>query len=356
MRLLVPETAVFGDPLGRMLFLSALIVWLVLVVPATIGLKRACEHRFEYLRGILPDEALKLYREQWFPSVSEANTTQHFRGLYLVTCRRRHWGAALAFALLLALALLFLVHAAWASIYERQGLSPVYASALAGGVAWVFFDQLARIRRRDFTADDVASHILRLVISMPLGVALTAIMKDEGAVPVAFLLGAFPTNALFKYARRVADRRLQLGDTPSTEAAFQLEVLQGVGRPQAERYAEEGIQSVLQLAYSDPIDATVRTNYELDYVTDCVSQALLWTYTADKLHEVQMLGLRGAVEAYNLREQLASSDSAEQQIAEENLREIAKALGVTESTAQRILYEVANDPYAQFICNVWSLR
>jgi hypothetical protein len=29
---------------------------------------------------------------------------------------------------------------------------------------------------------------------------------------------------------------------------------------------------------SDPIDLTIRTNYDSNYVLDCVSQALMWIY------------------------------------------------------------------------------
>ena len=45
-----------------------------------------------------------------------------------------------------------------------------------------------------------------------------------------------------------------------------------------ERYKDEGITTICGLAYADPIDLTIRTNFDFNYVVDCVSQALMWIY------------------------------------------------------------------------------
>lgn len=345
------------DWIGGGPFVCAVVIWVILTLPATIGVARSCRNRFEYLVAILPKDALKFYFEQWHPGVHGQEAQEaYFRRLYLTRCRRRHFVAAFAFSGLLLASLGYLAHFAQTWLHHgADGRLSVVASGLAGGVAFVFTDQLARMRRRDFRAEDVGSHALRLFVSVPFAGALAAVFQGDLGVFVGFAVGAFPTSTLFRYARRVVDRKLQLGDSNNDQAAFALEVLQGVGRPQAERLAEEGIQSVLQLAYTDPIELAVRTSYDLDYITDCVSQALLWTYTTSNLARVQALGLRGAIEVANLVKQLLH-EPEKRAAAEGTLKGMQSALELDKFAVSRIIDEVSADPYACFIVRLWDIK
>lgn len=346
-----------ADWIGHGPTACAVVIWVILTLPATLGVARACRSRFEYLCAVLPKDALGFYFEQWHPAIRNQQAQEaHFRQLYLVRCQRRHFVAAFAFSGLLFASLGYLVHFAetWLHHGADAQLS-VVASGLAGGVAFVFTDQLARMRRRDFKAEDVGGHALRLFISVPFAAALATVFKDDLGILVGFGVGAFPTATLFRYARRIVDRKLQLGDSNDDQAAFALEALQGVGRPQAERLAEEGIQSVLQLAYTDPIELAVRTSYDFDYITDCVSQALLWTYTTNHLPKIQALGLRGAVEVANLQEQILHEPNKKAAV-EGTLRGMQSALEVDEFAVRRIIDEVTADPYACFIVRLWDIK
>ena len=339
------------------LIVGASVVWLIMTIPATIGIHVTARHQYQHLLEALPREALQRYFELWLPGDASRDRTASFRKRFTRRYVAMHWVRATAFGVFLAMVLAFLCE--WATEW-LAGTSPhgctVLSAALGGGVSWVFYDQVVRVRHRDYSTHDVAAHLFRLAAAGPLGLALSAVFQDSLAVSSAFLLGTFPTNTLVKYARRIADRRFALGDENSKETAYSLEALQGISRTQAERFDEERVQSVLQLAYADAIDLTIRTNYDFDYVTDCVSQALLWTYTARRFAEVQALGIRGAVEASNLQAALDSGEPGVAEDARATLRSLSAVLELEEAAARRILNEVTWDPYSEFIVNVWGMK
>ena len=74
--------------------------------------------------------------------------------------------------------------------------------------------------------------------------------------------------------------------------------MQSIGKSNAERFKDEGVTTISGLAYADPIDLTIRTNFDFNYVVDCVSQALMWIYFGKKKDYAKLfpLSLRGAQE------------------------------------------------------------
>ena len=117
------------------------------------------------------------------------------------------------------------------------------------------------------------------------------------------MLGAFPTGTLFTIARRLASTQLGVADDPQGQG-LELEQLQSISKTNAERFYDEGIATIVQLAYTDPIDLTIRTNFDFTYVVDCFSQALLWIYFTDKSKGLAMYSLRGAQEVSSLMNSL----------------------------------------------------
>lgn len=332
------------------LVFASIFLWVFATLPA-FGLSAARRARLDYVLDVLPKATIEGYCRMWIQSTVGDGTAAPaaFKQKYAASYgRRRHfWMIAYAALNFLVVVSLGTTIAAWLKRPSSLQLPPIVASALIGGMMWCIWDQLVRLRNRDFSEGDVANYVYRIVLSAPLGLALSSLVKEDLAVPLAFGLGAFPTTTLLKYGRRAVDRRLNLGDSAAADAAhLSLEALQGIDRPQAERFADEGIRGVLQLAYSDPIDLTIRTNFDLDYVTDCISQALLWTYTTKKLEDVQRLGMRGAVEVRNLLDQVEDPKQKLQPEANENFAEIAKTLDVTPGTLARIVREIVSDLYA----------
>lgn len=186
-----------------------------------------------------------------------------------------------------------------------------------------------------------------------MGFSFSAILNEPLGVPFAFFLGTFPANTLYVYGRRFVDQKLGIGEQ-NVAGKSELEQLQGINRTEVERFQEEGILNILQLAYTNPVDLTFRTNFEFNYVVDCISQALLWLYLGEHGAKLRVRGLRNAQDVYILFERLKSKDAREKKTAEQTLASTAAALGLREEELRHALINVAQDPYTEFICNVWG--
>ena len=252
---------------------------------------------------------------------------------------------------------------AWASIEIGPGtdLRALTASALAGAFVWVISDELDRLRKRDFTTSDVYYYVFRILLAIPFAWALSRATIDgklldlPAVIPLAFFLGAFPTSTLFTIARRIGSQMLKLGDDQET-GDLELEKLQSIGKTNAERFKDEGIATITALAYADPIDLTIRTNFDLSYVVDCVSQALAWIYFGmnDQYDELMGLSLRGAQEIYSLILDASDSvDSEKKARALQTILDAAAALKIPPDAFRSSLDQIAEDPYTKFLTNIW---
>jgi hypothetical protein len=233
---------------------------------------------------------------------------------------------------------------------QIESLHGLTASALAGAFVWVISDEIDRLRRRDFTSSDVYYYIFRILLAIPFSWALTRLQYTlQVGIPVAFFLGAFPTTTLFTAARRIAGQQLKLGESPS--GILELEKLQSVGKDNAERFKDEGITTIVQLAYADPVDLTIRTNFDFNYVVDCVGQALLWIYICPS-QELYQLSIRSAHEVAWLMRSL--DDPAEQPIAQATLAAVAAKLNLSQEALRTTFVQIAEDPYTEFLVEVWE--
>ena len=119
--------------------------------------------------------------------------------------------------------------------------------------------------------------------------------------------------------------------------------------------------TILQLAYSDPVDLTIRTGYSFSYVIDCCSQALAWLRFENNLTKMRKYGIRGAQEIITFVNELnrATEQSTEvmdekQKRAEITLTVLATELNLDKTALNRALEEIAFDPYSQFLNDIWQ--
>jgi hypothetical protein len=265
---------------------------------------------------------------------------------------------------LLAVSVFLLVLVSWTVLFwlreeskHQLVLPPIAVAAVAGAYMWVLHDFIRRIQERDLVPTNLFWASFRLLVSAPLGFAVTTIFRDEVGVAIAVLLGAFPTRTLFTIARRSVRSKLNLGDSPE-ERSYELEALQGIVRIQAERFSDEGVESILQLAYSDPIDLTMRTNFSFSYVVDCCSQALAWLYFGQDLAKMWRFGIRGGQEIFNIISEIDSPDKSKTRVkaqTKECLEEISKQIEMDRELLERTMREIAEDPYTLFLCDVWCM-
>ena len=116
----------------------------------------------------------------------------------------------------------------------------------------------------------------------------------------------------------------------------------------------EDISSIVQLAYYDPIQLTMRSNLPFNAVVDLVSQALAWVYIENKIQILRGYGLRGAYELRGLCEDLESGDANAKRNAQNILPLVAQALGISEDQMWYVIHQIAYDPYTDFIYRTWS--
>ena len=337
------------------------------VLPVNLYLFTGWKVRRDKLISYLNIEALKVYYQEFpWTNSDQTDLSARFREQFAYLYGRRHYILPIVLFIVLSA---FGVWAVGSTVEVWRGVAPhgfrlqtPTIFAILGGFVWCVSDELSRIVSRDLNPGDVYNWSFRLLLAVPFGYALAMVAKDDLAAPVAFFMGAFPTTTLMLIARRIAVQKLNLGDQQAA-TKLELEILQCVGRSDAEAFQDEGIDTISALAWTDPVDLTVRTNFDFNYVLDCMSQALLYVYFEEKTRSLFKLSVRGAQEAISLMNGLqgvcvpyddTQPLSNEQKTAKATLQAIASILGISDAAVYSTLDQVAADPYAKMISKVWK--
>jgi hypothetical protein len=339
--------------------LACWIGWAVLLLPAVMYLY-SWRIRRKFLQDLFSPETITLYYRQFFPFSpdSQLSEQERFKRDFDRLYGRRHYVLPLfLLALLSGLGMWVTARSvgAWLGLITTiKPFSHVVISAFLGAYAWVLYDQFGRFRTGDLTVHDLYNGVYRFLIAIPLGLSLATLSNVQAAAGVAFLLSAFPTATLFKISRRLASKTLGLGEAEEA-GQLELEKLQCVSRTNAERYLEEGVSSIAELAWANPIDLAIRTNREFNFVVDSISQALLWVYLEDKVKKLYPLSLRGAQEVRTFLDDLDdSTNPAKQQLALQSLKKAASLMELDEEAFKYTLLVVKEDPYAEFLSAIWG--
>jgi hypothetical protein len=126
----------------------------------------------------------------------------------------------------------------------------------------------------------------------------------------------------------------------------------------AERFYDEGITTIAELAWTDPVDLAVRTNFDFNYVIDCMGQALLAVYMGEAIRKLGPFSLRAAQEAasmvYDVGNDIDSANPTPYETsARQALSQAAAVLQLDRKTLYYTLSVVAEDPYTKFLWEIW---
>jgi len=380
----------FADPPEFGLLIAAFImVAMAVLLPIPHFLWRAWPYRRDTFMSQFSEGSVKSYFELFFPSLLEKRSVKEgdYKNI-LLEHYNRAYGCRLFIVCYAIFMFLVLVGLGWITITiginlkilnNKYPLPPMAVSAFMGGVMWVMFDQVRRCRSYDFTHHDVNGFIFRIVIAIPLGYSLTGLLANDVGVPAAFLLGAFPTNDLLSLVRRKIVKRFDIEETKDT-AEKELMDLQGVNTKHYERFRDENINSILQIAYADPIDLSIRTNLNFAFIMDLKSQALLWIYVEKNIDLFREFSLRGAQEVSSLMEaakgrahpEASAEINAQAKLeADKTIDCLAKCLSqklkddfkkehqceigidIERECLLQILEQVAFDPHTEFLVLLW---
>lgn len=245
----------------------------------------------------------------------------------------------------------------WLELREKTpgSLPHLAVVAFAGAYVFVVYRQIGAAFSQQLVPGDLMRSALRLAMAIPMGYAVAGLFKEAMALPLVFILGVFPLGDTVRILRRIAIKKYEIGDSPTggEESELQRE-LQGVDQRTAERFANQGVTTLLQLAYRDPIKLMISTNLEFSYVIDCISQALLRLYLGEGIDKTRRFGLRGAQEAKNLYDDLDSEDAKTAKAARTIFQRCASELDMKLEELIAVVVEVAKDPYTEFIHELWT--
>ncbi|MGA3068299.1 MAG: hypothetical protein ABSF29_15750 [Tepidisphaeraceae bacterium] len=300
---------------------AAGLAWLLAIVPVLyyLGSNSGWKMRKQRILLSFKESALDKYYKLYFPARKKlvADNAATFEADYRKYYGRKHFVVpVILLSLISAIGLWGAAQTTLVWLGASAGLKALPAmavSSIMGAYTWVIYDQLRRLRSGDFARGDVGNAAFRFVIAVPFGYAL-GVFDPTFGVGLAFLVGVFPTRTLFTFGRRLFNQQFKMGEAGS-KGTSELEQLQNVGRTVAERFQDEGITTIAQLAWNDPIDMTIRTNLDFNFVVDCMSQSLLAIYVGSDLQKLAKYSLRGAQEVTALLDALkgsADGDSDEQ--------------------------------------------
>jgi hypothetical protein len=357
----------YGILIWSVCLVSWALVWLPALVHLSMTWYRGRNRVFKQLR----DQEIRLYYRYFAPTEmpKDVPPARHFERYFAHVYGRRRYVIPLALLLVVS-GCGFCATAGTILIWQGAGpywikpatgaaammvLPGIAVASFLGAFTWVVTDQLQRLRRGDLTQHDVAVCVLRLLVAIPFGYAFSSWATESFGVPLAFLLGTFPTGALSKAGQRIVTRNLQLGEDDS-RLGIELEQLQSVSRSNAERFMEAGISTIAELANSDPVDLALRTNQSFDYVVDCCAQGLVWVYFTDKTKLLARYSLRSVHEVTWLIGRLGGPDGERRTRAQAVVDELARALEMTPSAIRHTLDRIAESPFTRFLSEIGSRR
>jgi hypothetical protein len=345
-------------------FVAALL--LLLIAPTIRYLYSGWRYRRDTVLNGFKDEAKEKYFNAFHPSYEDPNghlPPTLFKIYYHERFGRRHFILPLILLFLLASCLLI-----WSAVSVRNWLGTGKADAfvahhlplfcviaISGAYLYALSDQIQRCYTWDLSPVDLYWVSFRLATAAPTAWALRYLVAENLAIPTAFLIGVFPTNTLFAIMRRLATQGLRLGEAPMS-GDTELKKLPGIDLRKREEFAAEGITTIAQLAYADPVELTMRMNIDYSYIIDCVSRALLFVYVGEGyLEKLAQHGIRGASEMRKIYNDLKATDDPQKEQAKARLRKMAVDIGYLSPEAlENVCMEAGSDVCTIFIHANWT--
>ena len=255
----------------------------------------------------------------------------------------------------------FVGETSFVDIAKRNGVTEppfmtvpdIALASIAGAYAFVAWDIILRVARRTLAPSDILGSIVRMLIAIPLGYSLSALVKDDVGAFIAFAGAAFPIQTIQTILQRLLNKQLQL-EVGAGNEKDQVINLSGVDRETADQLADADITTILQVAYCDPVQTCMRTSLNFAVVGDISAQALCWIYFEEDMLKLRKIGLRGACEVRSLVQDLEGTDAGRASSARAVADSAAKCLSVSIDGFEKAAHEIADDPYTVFLANTWT--
>lgn len=237
--------------------------------------------------------------------------------------------------------------------------SPAVAiSSIAGAYMYVVSDSIQSVRQRNLNASSIYWYTLRMLLAIPIGIALTYPVTEVVKPFVAFGLGALPMDEILKLLRRLTSKELNLSE--SAEKTDQLIKLEGVTVRISSILIAEGVDSIDQIITVDPVLLSIRTGLPFKFILQLGAQAIVRRYLGITAEKLIPLGLADARSIAALINDLDSNDDVVQNRAKAVLAAATSLVMPTDLSATIIsnystecleynFRQIANNNYTKFI-------
>jgi hypothetical protein len=340
------------------------LLMVLLIAPVVVYLVHGWHSRKQdILHGFKPAAAVSYFKRfhASILDVNEGNAATKLEQFYTRQFGRRLFTLPLLLLLGVAGCLLLLVELTvmeWLAARDlSRGLLPqAVVLAVLGAYMWVVNDQVVRYGRDNISPADVYWEAFRFAIAVPIAYSFSLAFTDALALPMAFLLGSFPTSTIMTVAQRVTAKYVHLTDAPDQKQS-ELQELPGIDTAVAERYIAEGITTINQLAYYDPVKLTIRTGLGFSFNLSCVGDALFWGYLQKKIAIAREFGVNGVSDCRDLYNDLEAEKTAGAGVPQpyhKIVADMASKMGMTVEGMRNLIDQVALDPFTEFQWNCWN--
>lgn len=304
---------------------------LVLITPVIAFLRNTWKRRKDEIDRVRKGELIREYYSVFFPNklpMKDSDLKKDFDDKFK---RESGWQTYVFPLVLLFTSCLLsvpvgliivenLLHGTSASISLERS---IVISAFSGAYIYVCMDLIRRSRSGFLFPVHIYEGTLRLMISIAIGFALIHLQDIKSIPVIAFVLCSFPTKDLLGLLRSYTAKQLNV-DFKAPSNADSVKEIQGIDDTIAERLSDDGITSIMQLAYADPILLTFRSGYSLPMILDWMSQSLAWIYLDKHLPWARIYGIRGALEIEGFFGEQGRKKS--QQVTDQILTQITESI------------------------------
>jgi hypothetical protein len=180
-------------------------------------------------------------------------------------------------------------------------------AALGGAFLFVASDSVLAVRRRALNVSDIYWYSLRLLLAIPFALLAGALSSaSQWATVLTFVIATLPLGEIVKQVRRMAAKNitaLEIDNDPPD----QLLNLSGVTKSVSQTLQVEGVDSIEQVAATDPVTLSIRTGFPFRFTLRLGSQAIVRRHLGDAAATLLPIGLGDVVPIYLLVQAMDST-------------------------------------------------
>lgn len=310
----------YYSPLSIPQFISAALLLSMTTVLAAAPLIRFVlfdwEARYQEFLNRLNNESLIAYLQQFWEKRTTQNaafigwevknnetTTKHqintsMEKIFDEIYHEQYGRIAFIAPMVLLNSVVFILTTLCVLVYSEQTIlslnidSTVAIASIAGAYMYVVSDTVQCVRQRSLNASTIYWYVLRMLLAIPIGIALTYPLDPEMKPFIAFGLGTLPMDQIIKLLRRLTSKQLNLSE--AAEESDQLIKLEGVTVRISSMLIAEGVDSIEQIIAVDPVLLSIRTGLPFKFILQLGAQAIVRRHLGETAAKLIPLGLADA--------------------------------------------------------------